>query len=124
MKEFIQSIPGTTLANRGLRPDHRNPINQFAWVKAQNVKVIEEGLVSIDPITTFADSIIQQNGLDFNWPYPQIFLRNKETLIFTERDLFYVESDFNLWKSDLFDFNSPSTQKTGFRAGGSVWCHL
>ena len=110
MKTFISPIP-IDATNRGLRRDHRNPRNRFAWKVADNVKVLPEGLVSFDPILTYDLKTILDYGLNFSWPYPQIFHIKKDVVILNESRLFYVDqNDFALQPCSVYDYYSQEQE--------------
>ncbi len=127
MREFSFSIMDHL--NAGLRRSKRNVFddqrqgsmkNRPGLVKALNVQISERGLEPYRPvIIPFSQDLLNAEGIQLEWPMPQLFKGKGVTILATKRRVFYVnEEDWSLYElTDFFDSHSLSSAKASIQLG-------
>lgn len=99
---------------RGIRTDHRAPINTEVLVDLLNVKSDEMGLFTLETIVDrFADRV------DLTWPFPQLIHGRGTTLLFDKTSLKEVDTSVDKWTLtsvttyDAFEFQTQKAIKSG-----------
>jgi hypothetical protein len=120
VKEFSLTIPLEGLS-QGLRSDYRSPRNSARLISCVNCKPTEFGLVPYDPIEIpFEEGLLDSYGIDFDWPYPQLWKGSGRTILTTGNRFFYVdESDWGLIELPIYNIDSefPTNSETIDKSG-------
>ena len=93
MKEYYTPYD---LKGVGLRVDHRSSHNSPGLVECINAKPSPYGIVGIEDITNpLADSMTIE-GIEIDWPYPQMFIGISQSLLLTRSEIYSIDTDWNL----------------------------
>lgn len=84
---------------RGLRASSDNPRNNEALIQAVNVKVGQDGLMSVPELN-------QPLSATVDWPFPQLFIGTMRSFLCTRTSVYEIEDDWSLTK--LFDSSAAT----------------
>jgi len=91
------------LKDVGLRRDYRNPISAPGLVECFNAKPTPFGMVGVDNVTNPIDEAMKTEGIEVDWPYPQLYIGKNYTWLMTRDKIYSVTADWDLvHEADIF----------------------
>lgn len=113
MREFSDKI--SKPLESGLRRYHKTRRGDYQLFQLVNFKSTKYGLVPYEPVVNpFSEELLGGGLLDLDFPFPQLFIGKKYTLLAARDKIYYVDpNDWSaIYELTTYDAENTSTEKS------------